>query len=170
MRPSLWMPLALLALAQSASADPTEPPEAAVSWRAGAFLASQEAFLTLGVALQLHTETPWTFEAAADLAVVGGERLSFDGVLGALPLSLAGMYKPLPDWPVAPFLTVGGGLNLISRPTPDPFLLGGGGALYQRGLWGVSTDLRFLFLPGTGSADLLDDRGLQMNLAIQRGF
>jgi hypothetical protein len=122
------------------------------------------------VGLQIQTDSSWTFEAAADVAVAKGDPIDLSGLLSALPLSLSGLYRPLPDWPVAPFLQVGGGLNLVAQPEPEPFLLGGGGAAYQRGDWSLSTDLRFLFLPGSSADDLLNDRGLQMNLAFQQRF
>ena len=170
MQASFGLALAVLLWSGLAAAGPDEAPEAAVSWRAGAFLNTEQMFLTVGVGLQLKTDSSWTIEAAADVAVADGDPLDFNGLLGALPLSLAGLYRPLSDWPVTPFVQVGGGLNLIAQPEPEPFLLGGGGAAYQRGDWSVSTDLRFLFLPGSSADDLLDDRGLQMNLALQRGF
>jgi hypothetical protein len=162
---------ALLFLAASpAAAEPQG--DGAISWRTGALLTAAQSYFTLGVGLQLKTESLWTIEASADVALSDGSPLPIDtnGLLGAMPLALTGLYQPLPDWPVSPFVELGGGLNLLANTEPEPFLHGGGGAAYQSGDWGVATALRFLFLPSSGTETIVDDRGLQMTLSVQRGF
>jgi hypothetical protein len=144
----------------------------AYTLRAGTLLTKDKSFLLVGVGVQLKTTETWRIEASADLALTDGLTLPSEenGLFGAFPVSLSGLYQPMPYLRLSPFLEFGGGVNIISEADPAPFLLGGGGASYQGDDWAVNTDVRFLFLPNSNKSDPIEERGLQMTLALQRDF
>jgi hypothetical protein len=168
MKTSICVALLLLASTQAFADESSQ----AYSVRAGTLITKKQNFMLVGVGIELKTTETWRIEASADLALSDGLSLPTEenGLFGTFPVSLSGLYQPLPGLKLSPFLEFGGGVNIISEADPDPFLLGGGGASYQGSDWAINTDVRFMFLPGTEKTDLIDEQGLQMTLAWQKDF